>query len=332
MPRTHALLETTGRRSGLPRRVPVGNGLRGDTFWIVSEHGHGSDYVRNIEAEPARAREGRARVARRHGAVLPDDDVRARMRALGRPANDTMVRLVGSSLMTVRIDLDRIPPAPRGHDARMARRLIVDGMNVIGSRPTGWWRDRRGAMSELAEELARHAAETGDEVAVVLDSKPFDLPGATDGIDVRFAPARGPDAADDVIVDMVAADAEPSTLEVATSDKRLASRVRMLGAETISAGALRRALERTAVTDTSRPFHAAAIGSAHGRISRRWRRPERHRRIALRAGAKAGGGGAPRARGGVRGRHQDARAPRREVGVPAGEARGARALGAQRAK
>ena len=126
----------------------------------------------------------------------------------------------------------------------MARRLIVDGMNVIGSRPTGWWRDRRGAMAELAEELSRHAADTGDEIAVVLDSKPFDLPGAADGIDVHFASARGPDAADDVIVDMVAADPDPSTLEVATSDRRLASRVRMLGAETISSGALRRALER----------------------------------------------------------------------------------------
>ena len=123
----------------------------------------------------------------------------------------------------------------------MTRRLIVDGMNVIGSRPTGWWRDRRGAMSALAEELARHAAETGDEVAVVLDSKPFDLPGATDAIDVRFAPG-GPDAADDVIVDMVAVDAEPETLEVATSDKRLAARVRMLGGEAIGAGALLRVL------------------------------------------------------------------------------------------
>ena len=125
----------------------------------------------------------------------------------------------------------------------MTRRLIVDGMNVIGSRPTGWWRDRRGAMSELAEKLARLSAETGDEIAVVLDSKPFDLPAGTGGIDVRFAPGPGPDAADDVIVDMVAADSEPSTLAVATSDKRLASRVRMLGAETIGAGALRRALE-----------------------------------------------------------------------------------------
>jgi predicted RNA-binding protein with PIN domain len=124
------------------------------------------------------------------------------------------------------------------------RRLIVDGMNVIGARPTGWWRDRRGAMSELTEELARHAAESGDEVAVVLDSQPFDLPDGTDGIDVRFASARGPDAADDVIVDMVAADPEPATLEVATSDRRLAARVRMLGAETIGAGALRRTLEQ----------------------------------------------------------------------------------------
>jgi predicted RNA-binding protein with PIN domain len=125
----------------------------------------------------------------------------------------------------------------------VTRRLIVDGMNVIGARPTGWWRDRSGAMSELTEELARHAAESGDEIAVVLDSKPFALPDGLDGIEVRFASARGPDAADDVIVDMVAADPEPATLEVATSDKRLASRVRMLGAETISAGALRRTLE-----------------------------------------------------------------------------------------
>ena len=126
----------------------------------------------------------------------------------------------------------------------MARRLIVDGMNVIGSRPTGWWRDRRGAMSELTEVLARHAAETGDEVALVLDSKPFSLAGEAAGIDVRFASARGPDAADDVIVGMVAADPEPETLQVATSDRRLGARVRMLGAETITAGALRRTLDQ----------------------------------------------------------------------------------------
>jgi deazaflavin-dependent oxidoreductase (nitroreductase family) len=105
-PRTHALLETTGRRSGEPRRVPVGNGLRGNVFWIVAEHGHHADYVRNIERDP------RVRVkvgpdwhsGTAH--VLPDEDPRARMRALGRPVNDAMVRLVGSEPLVLRVDLD----------------------------------------------------------------------------------------------------------------------------------------------------------------------------------------------------------------------------------
>ncbi len=106
MPRTHALLETTGRRSGMPRRVPVGNGLRGRTFWIVSEHGYGSDYVKNIVEDP----KVRVKVGRKWhegtAHVMPDDDVRARMRELHRPTNDAMVRMASSDLMTVRIDLD----------------------------------------------------------------------------------------------------------------------------------------------------------------------------------------------------------------------------------
>jgi deazaflavin-dependent oxidoreductase (nitroreductase family) len=110
MPRTHALLETTGRSSGVPRRTPVGNGLRGDTFWIVSEHGYESAYVKNIQANPrVRVKVGRTwREGTAH--ILPDDDVRARMRELGRPANDAIVRLAGSSLMTLRVDLDPSPP------------------------------------------------------------------------------------------------------------------------------------------------------------------------------------------------------------------------------
>ena len=106
MPRTHALLETTGRKSGAARRVPVGNGLRGDTFWIVSEHGYESDYIKNIQVDPkVRVKVGRTwRDGTAH--VLPGDDVRARMRELRRPTNDAMVRMAGSNLMTVRIDLD----------------------------------------------------------------------------------------------------------------------------------------------------------------------------------------------------------------------------------
>lgn len=99
------LLETRGRRTGLPRAVPVGNGLRGSTFWIVTEHGYHADYVRNILADPrvrvrvgGRWRSGRAE-------VLADDDPYARLRALRRPLNDAMLLAVGTEQLVVRIDL-----------------------------------------------------------------------------------------------------------------------------------------------------------------------------------------------------------------------------------
>jgi deazaflavin-dependent oxidoreductase (nitroreductase family) len=103
-----ALLETTGRRSGQPRRTPVGNGLRGDLFWIVTEHGRRAAYVRNIEANPR----VRVRVGRRWyegiAQILPDDDPIERMGMLGRRLNDAVVRLMGTDHLTIRIDLD--PP------------------------------------------------------------------------------------------------------------------------------------------------------------------------------------------------------------------------------
>ena len=106
--------------------------------------------------------------------------------------------------------------------------------------PTGWWRDRQAAMSRFVEELGDHVALTGDEVTVVLDARPF--PIDVDEVDVRFAPP-GRDAADDVIVELVARDPEPSTVGVATSDKKLAARVGERGAATISAGSLQRELD-----------------------------------------------------------------------------------------
>jgi deazaflavin-dependent oxidoreductase (nitroreductase family) len=104
---TVALLETTGRRSGQPRRTPVTNGLqRGtDTFWLVAEHGRRAAYVRNIEADPR----VRVRIGRRWrtgiGHVLADDDPLARQRMLPR-LNATTVRAMGTELVSVRIDLD----------------------------------------------------------------------------------------------------------------------------------------------------------------------------------------------------------------------------------
>jgi deazaflavin-dependent oxidoreductase (nitroreductase family) len=105
-PRSVALLETTGRKSGEPRRMPVGNGLRGDVFWIVTEHGHRAAYVRNIKANPrVRVKVGRRwREGTAH--VLEDDDPYERMRMLGRAVNDSLVRLVGTEHLVIRVDLD----------------------------------------------------------------------------------------------------------------------------------------------------------------------------------------------------------------------------------
>ncbi|WP_149825141.1 nitroreductase/quinone reductase family protein [Streptomyces tailanensis] len=100
------VLETTGRKSGLPRHTPVGGRRVGDSFWLVSEFGEKSQYVRNIRANPeVRVRiRGRWHDGTAH--LLTDDDPIARLRTLPR-MNSTAVRVLGSAsgLLTVRVDL-----------------------------------------------------------------------------------------------------------------------------------------------------------------------------------------------------------------------------------
>ena len=119
----------------------------------------------------------------------------------------------------------------------MRVRWLVDGMNVIGSRPDGWWRDRPAAQRRLATELAAWAARDGEDVAVVFDGRPhaIDAPG----VEVAFASRRGRDAADDDIVARVAASATPAAVRVVTSDRDLARRVGELGAQVVGPAALR---------------------------------------------------------------------------------------------
>ncbi|WP_446223248.1 nitroreductase/quinone reductase family protein [Nocardia sp. IBHARD005] len=104
MPGT-ALLETTGRRTGLARRTPIGGKRVGDSFWLVSDHGTASAYVRNIEADPRVRLRLRARWHTGTAHPLPADDSRARLRRLPR-FNSMMVRALGTDLLTIRIDLD----------------------------------------------------------------------------------------------------------------------------------------------------------------------------------------------------------------------------------
>jgi deazaflavin-dependent oxidoreductase (nitroreductase family) len=101
-----ALLETTGRKTGQPRQTPVGNGLRGHEFWVVTEHGWHSSYVRNIQANPrVRVKVGRTWFSGT-AHILEEDDPAERLRWLGRPVNDTALRMVGTEHLVIRVDLD----------------------------------------------------------------------------------------------------------------------------------------------------------------------------------------------------------------------------------
>ena len=111
----YALLETKGRKTGKPRRTPVGDGRIGNQFWLVAEHGMNAGYVRNIEHDPQvrlKLREGLTyhwHAGTAH--LLTDDDPRERQRWLASQlpssaGNARAVRLLGTQLLTVRIDLD----------------------------------------------------------------------------------------------------------------------------------------------------------------------------------------------------------------------------------
>ena len=124
-------------------------------------------------------------------------------------------------------------------------RWLVDGMNVVGSRPDGWWRDRDAAVRRLCDELEAFAAATGEPVVAIFDGRPVDL-GSPSSIDVRFASRGGRDAADDDLVAAAAADPEPDDLVVVTSDAELGERVRATGARVEGAGAFLRRMAAAA--------------------------------------------------------------------------------------
>ena len=122
---------------------------------------------------------------------------------------------------------------------------IVDGNNVMGSRPDGWWRDRRGAQRRLVARLETFARARDEPVTVIFDGRSHDAGGGS-RVAVRFARRSGPDAADDDVAALVARHPEPGSLRVVTSDAALAERVRAAGGDVVGAGAFLRALDETA--------------------------------------------------------------------------------------
>jgi deazaflavin-dependent oxidoreductase (nitroreductase family) len=110
-----ALLETTGRTTGRPRRTPVCDCGEGDTFWLIAQTGRDAEFVRNIQADP------RVRVKLRRGArmrwragtahIVDDDDPRERRRVLSqgnfwRGLCLSASSALATSPLTLRIDLD----------------------------------------------------------------------------------------------------------------------------------------------------------------------------------------------------------------------------------
>jgi predicted RNA-binding protein with PIN domain len=133
--------------------------------------------------------------------------------------------------------------ATAGEQGERPVTLVVDAMNVIGSRPDGWWRDRDGALRRLVGRLDRYASVHGQRVVAVADGRaPADLPAGWHGaVRLHFARRAGPDAADDRIVELL--DAELETATVVTADADLRERVTSRGHQVLGPGRLLQALD-----------------------------------------------------------------------------------------
>jgi predicted RNA-binding protein with PIN domain len=121
-------------------------------------------------------------------------------------------------------------------------RLLVDGMNVIGTRPDGWWKDRHAAMLRLVDLLERWSASSGDDVTVVFEQPPRP-PITSTVVEVAHAPRPRANSADDEIARRIAADPEPEKIRVVTSDRWLTDKARALGATVQASESFRNAIE-----------------------------------------------------------------------------------------
>jgi uncharacterized protein YaiI (UPF0178 family) len=121
-------------------------------------------------------------------------------------------------------------------------RWLIDAMNVIGTRPDRWWKDRHAAMVRLVDQLERWVAVTGEDVTVVLEQPPSP-PISSPVIEVAHAPKPRPNSADDEILRRLRDDPHPEGIRVVTSDHGLADQARFLNATVEQADSFRRRLE-----------------------------------------------------------------------------------------
>ncbi len=201
------------------------------------------------------------------GVLLYETFARGHQHLAPRPRNPAfllrpgeLLDAVGGELRVVAYEDLEVPgPARLQRIAAVADlevEVVVDGMNVIGSVPDGWWRDRDGAVARLVDELVEDAAASGRRYVVAVDGRPAPQLPAGDreiagagSLELVYAMAprarsdaerRGRDAADDVIVAHVAE--SDAVVTVVTADRELRARVRALGAKVQGPHTLRRRL------------------------------------------------------------------------------------------
>lgn len=115
-------------------------------------------------------------------------------------------------------------------------------MNVIGSRPDGWWRDRAGAIERFVG-LVERWAEGGDErVTVMLEHEPREAIVA-EGVEIAWASSGGANAADREILARLPEWLAEDEVVVVTSDRDLAAKARAAGAEVVSSRPFRAELD-----------------------------------------------------------------------------------------
>ena len=151
---------------------------------------------------------------------------------------------------------------------RKARsRVFVDGNNVMGSRPDGWWRDRADAARRLVADIIPLATRHGGAWTIVFDGKePPAMPPSPDCLTAIHTGHRRRDGADDRIEELVREHPDRAALLVYTSDAKLRNRLKALGAQVMGSGTLLRQIAQVRgpkdPIDTGHP-HGSAEDDVH---------------------------------------------------------------------
>jgi uncharacterized protein len=141
---------------------------------------------------------------------------------------------------------------------------LIDGNNVIGQR-VGWHLDKPGSRRRLLEDLARFSRVKKTRISVVFDGAPDkSFPDGSSYCGVKIFYARQKSNADSRIVEIVEVEKNRKGLIVVTSDRALASSVRLCSVTVIRSGEFRRMLEQSSISSTDQSVPPIEAGDLDG--------------------------------------------------------------------